>query len=219
MASLQKLAIVFLPEYILKMTVKLLAHTPDPESLIAYCGATCYDSIPKEVDSARVMIRGFIKSGHESVIEHATVTFEFSDVSRVLTHELVRHRLFSFSQRSQRYVNEKVPQFVTPEEIEENPEALEVYNVAMINAWDVYSKLQKLGLKNEMARYILPNACSTKICVSGNFRQWRNFLILRLSKRAQHEIRNMAFIVLDKLIEIAPSCFEDLKAEENLQNT
>lgn len=201
------------------MTVKLLANTPDPELLIAYCGSTCYDSIPKEVVSARKMIKGFITSGHTSVIEHASATFEFSDISRVLTHELVRHRLFSFSQRSQRYVNEKNPQFVTPEEIEANPEALEVYNVAMINAWDAYCKLQEIGLKNEMARYVLPNACSTKICVSGNFREWRSFLILRLSPRAQHEIRNMAAIVLDKFIEIAPSCFEDLKNEENLQNT
>lgn len=70
-----------------------------------------------------------------------------------------------------------------------------------------------------MSRYVLPNACTTKICVSGNFREWRNFLKLRLSKRAQHEIRDLANIILNKLIEIAPSCFEDLKDEANIQNT
>lgn len=82
------------------MNVELLANTPDPETLIARCASTCYDSVPKELDRARKMIKAIIKSGHESCIEHATATFELSDVSRVLTHELVRHRLFSFSQRS-----------------------------------------------------------------------------------------------------------------------
>jgi len=82
------------------MTIKLLANTPNPEELIAKCASTCYDSMPKELDKARTMIKAIIKSGHESCIEHATATFEFSGISRVLTHELVRHRLFSFSQRS-----------------------------------------------------------------------------------------------------------------------
>lgn len=86
-------------------------------------------------------------------------------------------------------------------------------------AWEKYKALQDLNFKNEMARYVLPNACCTKIVVTADFRAWRNFLKLRLSKRAQHEIRNLANVLLDKLIEIAPSCFEDLKDESNLQNT
>ena len=202
------------------MKVELLANTPNPETLIAKCASTCYDSVPKELDKARKMIAAIIKSGHESCIEHATATFEIDGVSRVVTHELVRHRIgFSYSQRSQRYVDEKEPSYVVPEEIENHTSANQLYKQFMDIAWKTYSELQNLGLKNEISRYVLPNACCTKICVTADFRAWRNFLKLRLSKRAQHEIRDLANILLDKLIEIAPSCFEDLKDERNLQNT
>lgn len=201
------------------MKIDLLAYTPNPETLIAKCASTCYDSMPKELDKARKMIIGIIKSGHESCIEHASATFEISGVSRALTHELVRHRLFSFSQRSQRYVSEDASTYVIPDEITENKNALFLYKTLMDNIWETYKTLKQLGLKSEIARYVLPNACETKICVSGNFREWRNFLKLRLSKRAQYEIRILANLILDKLIEIAPSCFEDLRDETNIQNT
>lgn len=82
------------------MKVEVVAYTPDPEVMIARCASTCYDSIPKGLDKARKMIQAIIKSGHESCIEHASVTFELSGISRVVTHELVRHRLASYSQRS-----------------------------------------------------------------------------------------------------------------------
>lgn len=201
------------------MTVNLLQSTPNCETHIAKCGSTCYDSIPKELDKARKMIKAIIKSGHESVIEHASATFEISGISRAVTHELVRHRLFSFSQRSQRYVSEHTPAYVTPDEIANNLEAKEIYDKAMLKIWNTYNKLKTLGYKSEIARYVLPNACETKICVTGNFREWRSFLKLRLSKRAQPEIRKLANIILNKLIEIAPSCFEDLTNENNIQNT
>lgn len=202
------------------MKIELLANTPNPETTIAIAASTCYDSVPKELDKARKMISAIIKSGHESCIEHATATFEIDGVSRVLTHELVRHRIgFSYSQRSQRYVDESNPSFVIPQEIEENESARKLFLAQMESAWSAYKTLQTLGLKNEMARYVLPNACCTKIVVTADFRAWRNFLKLRLSKRAQHEIRDLANILLDKLIEIAPSCFEDLKDESNIQNT
>lgn len=167
------------------MTVTLLANTPNPETTIARAASTCYDSVPKELDKARKMIQAIIKSGHESCIEHATATFEIDGVSRVVTHELVRHRIgFSYSQRSQRYVDEAKPSFVIPEEIEENETAKALFEDAMQYAWGKYKVLQDLGFKNEMARYVLPNACCTKIVVSADFRAWRNFLKLRLSKRA-----------------------------------
>lgn len=202
------------------MKIELLANTPNPETTIARAASTCYDSVPKELDKARKMISAIIKSGHESCIEHATATFEIDGVSRILTHELVRHRIgFSYSQRSQRYVDESNPSFVIPQEIEENESARKLFLAQMESAWSAYKTLQTLGLKNEMARYVLPNACCTKIVVTADFRAWRNFLKLRLSKRAQHEIRDLANILLDKLIEIAPSCFEDLKDESNIQNT
>ena len=202
------------------MKVEILAYTPNPEETIARAASTCYDSVPKELDKARKMIAAIIKSGHESCIEHSSATFEIDGISRVVTHELVRHRIgFAYSQRSQRYVDEANPSFVIPEEIEANETAKALFEDAMRYAWEKYKALQDLGLKNEMARYVLPNACCTKIVVTADFRAWRNFLKLRLSKRAQHEIRNLANVLLDKLIEIAPSCFEDLRDESNLQNT
>lgn len=202
------------------MTIELLASTPNPELTISHAASTCYDSKPKELEPARKMIKAIIKSGHESCVEHASATFVLDGISRVVTHELVRHRIgFSYSQRSQRYVNEHNPSYVIPEEIAGSPKALEVFQEAMNAAWAAYSKLQAVGMRNEIARYVLPNACTTKITVTANFRAWRNFLKLRCSKRAQPEIRELAYKLLDELCKIAPSCFEDLKDESNLQNT
>ena len=202
------------------MTIELLASTPNPELTIAHAASTCYDSKPKELEPARKMIKAIIKSGHESCVEHASATFVIDGISRVVTHELVRHRIgFSYSQRSQRYVNEYRPSYVIPEEIAGSPKALEIFQEAMNTAWTAYSKLQTVGMRNEIARYVLPNACTTKITVTANFRAWRNFLKLRCSKRAQPEIRELAYKLLDELCKIAPSCFEDLKDESNLQNT
>lgn len=202
------------------MTIELLASTPNPELTIAHAASTCYDSKPKDLEPARKMIKAIIKSGHESCVEHASATFVLDGISRVVTHELVRHRIgFSYSQRSQRYVNEHQPSYVIPEEIAGSPKALEVFQEAMNAAWAAYSKLQAVGMRNEIARYVLPNACTTKITVTANFRAWRNFLKLRCSKRAQPEIRGLAYKLLDELCKIAPSCFEDLKDESNLQNT
>lgn len=202
------------------MTIELLASTPNPELTIAHAASTCYDSKPKDLEPARKMIKAIIKSGHESCVEHASATFVLDGISRVVTHELVRHRIgFSYSQRSQRYVNEHQPSYVIPEEIAGSPKALEVFQEAMNAAWAAYSKLQAGGMRNEIARYVLPNACTTKITVTANFRAWRNFLKLRCSKRAQPEIRGLAYKLLDELCKIAPACFEDLKDESNLQNT
>ena len=208
------------------MTIELVASTPNPELVIANAARTCYDSKEKDLESSRKMIKAIVKSGHESCVEHATATFRLSDVSRVLTHELVRHRLFSFSQRSQRYVKENEPSYVIPDVLVDGNTsnqkmilARDIFEKAMQSAWDAYSLLLSYGLKPEDARFVLPNACTTEIVVSGNFREYRNFLKLRLSPRAQWEIRKAANIILDKLYEIAPSCFEDLKDGISIQMT
>ena len=208
------------------MTIELVASTPNPELVIANAARTCYDSKEKDLESSRKMIKAIVKSGHESCVEHATATFRLLDVSRVLTHELVRHRLLSFSQRSQRYVKENEPSYVIPDVLVDdniaNQKMLlarDIFKKAMQSAWDAYSLLLSYGLKPEDARFVLPNACATEIVVSGNFREYRNFLKLRLSPRAQWEIRKAAYIILDKLYEIAPSCFEDLKDGTNIQMT
>jgi len=205
------------------MNIELIAHTPDPELVIANCATTCYDSNPKDIEASRKMIRSLAKAGHEAMIEHAHATFKLSGVSRVLTHELVRHRLFSFAQRSQRYVKENEETYVTPDvlvNINQDDDRLQIakqtFDTAMKNAWYAYKTLLECGLKPEDARFVLPNACTTEIIVSGNFREYRNFLKLRLSPRAQWEIRKAANIILDKLYEIAPSCFEDLKNGTNV---
>ena len=208
------------------MNIELIAHTPDPELVIANCATTCYDSKPKDIEASRKMIRSLAKAGHEAMIEHAHATFKLSGVSRVLTHELVRHRLFSFAQRSQRYVKENEPSFVIPDVLVDDnsanltmQRAKDWFMKAMNDAWHAYKILLECGLKPEDARFVLPNACTTEIIVSGNFREYRNFLKLRLSPRAQWEIRKAANIILDKLYEIAPSCFEDLKNGTNIQQT
>ncbi len=208
------------------MNIELIAHTPNPELVIANCATTCYDSNPKDIEASRKMIRSLAKAGHEAMIEHAHATFKLSGVSRVLTHELVRHRLFSFAQRSQRYVKENEETYVTPDvlvNINQDDDRLQIakqtFDTAMKNAWYAYKTLLECGLKPEDARFVLPNACTTEIIVSGNFREYRNFLKLRLSPRAQWEIRKAANIILDKLYEIAPSCFEDLKNGTNVQMT
>ena len=208
------------------MTIELIASTPNPELVIANAARTCYDSKEKDLESSRKMIKAIVKSGHESSVEHATATFRLSDVSRALTHELVRHRLLSFSQRSQRYVKENEPSYVIPDVlVDDNTTnqkmllARDTFEKAMQSAWDAYSLLLSYGLKPEDARFVLPNACTTEIVVSGNFREYRNFLKLRLSPRAQWEIRKAAHIILDKLYEIAPSCFEDLKDGISIQMT
>ena len=201
------------------MKVEIVSSTPNPEMTIAECARTCYDSKAKDVEGARKMIKSLIKAGHTAMIEHASITFKISGISRVVTHELVRHRIASYAMRSQRYVNESVPTFVVPNEIASNNEARILFEQAMQNAWFAYKKLQEYGLKNEIARYVLPNAAESVICTTINFRALRNFFRLRLSKRAQPEIRELANLMLDKAIDIAPSCFEDLKDESNLQNT
>ena len=202
-----------------EMDIKLVAYTPDPELTIADAARTCYNSKEKDLEASQKMVKALIKSGHEAMIEHAHATFRLKGVSRALTHELVRHRLFSFGQRSQRYVKENEPSYVVPDSILGNPFLEGEFYRAMDAAWKAYSDLLKDGVKPEDARFVLPNACATEIVVSGNFREWRNFLKLRLGPRAQWEIRKAANIILGKLYEIAPSCFEDLKNGENIQMT
>ena len=205
------------------MKIELISNTPNPELTIAYAAKTCYDSPTKDLESSRKMIKALVKAGHEAMIEHASASFKLSEVSRVLTHELCRHRLFSFAMRSQRYVKENEPSYVTPDILIDDKEdsnmdiAQKIFKTAMQNAWDAYKKLLECGLKPEDARFVLPNACTTEIVVTGNFREWRNFLKLRLGPRAQWEIRKAANIILDRLYEIAPSCFEDLKNGNNIQ--
>ena len=197
------------------MQIELLAITPGAEKLIEEAGRTCYMSFDKKsVGSEKKFIQGLVKAGHTSVLEHAYVTFRLKDVSRVFTHQLVRHRLCAFSQQSQRYVNEKNFLYVTPEKIQKNSAAKKIYDDFMENARDVYKKLQEFSIPNEDARYVLSNAVCSEIVISANFRELRHIFEVRGSKRAQWEIREACIEMLKIMKEKVPSVFADLVIDE-----
>lgn len=195
--------------------VELVAITPDCEKVIEQASRTCYRSTSRTgPDTKKDFIRKIIKNGHHSVLEHAYVTFRVTEVSRSFTHQLVRHRLCTFSQRSQRYVNEKSFAFVEPESIREKTEAHRLFEEFMAKAKDAYCKLQELGIKNEDARFVLPNAVQSEIVVSANFRQLRHMFCVRCDRHAQWEIRNVALEMLRIMKKEAPSVFGDFVIDE-----
>jgi thymidylate synthase (FAD) len=177
-----------------------------PEEVIEYAGRLCWDTTDK-LDTSPDRIQKWIEAGHESVIEHASATF-YIRASRALTHELVRHRLASYSQRSQRYVKENEPRYITPPEL--GVGAHDIFEKAMEDAWEAYRKLLSIGIKPEIARYVLPNACETQIVMTMNFRELRHFIKQRTSKRALPEMRAVAGEISRIMKEQAPKVFEDL---------
>ncbi|MBI5375765.1 MAG: FAD-dependent thymidylate synthase [Candidatus Schekmanbacteria bacterium] len=196
---------------LLTSEVELISITADAEKVIEDAGRTCYLSFEKSGDAtAGKFIRMLIKSGHHSVLEHAYATFRIRGGSRAFTHQLVRHRLCAFSQQSQRYVSEKQFDYVEPPSISSNPEAHRLFLDAMESAQSAYRELQKLGIKNEDARFVLPNAVKSEIVVSADFREWRHILELRLKPDAQWEIKDICREILRILKEKAPSVFEDM---------
>lgn len=204
------------------MKIELIAITDNAEGLIEEAGRTCYKSEEKEGNSNGQLIKRLIKSGHESVLEHASATFRISGVSRALTHQLVRHRLASYSQQSQRYVREAQFDYVTPDSIKcmEIPngvvpfDPIKEFESDMKIIQEMYNKWKRLGLKNEDARFVLPNACCTEIVMTTNFREWRKIFQLRCDKHAQWEIRLAMKECLSILSQNnhAPNVFEDLAA-------
>jgi thymidylate synthase (FAD) len=149
--------------------------------------------------------------GHESPFEHAYATFRLSEVSRAMTHQLVRHRLMAISQKSQRYVSESNFAWVVPPSV---PEAqVGDFNRDMEAIRGMYAKWVAAGLKKEDARFVLPNACTTEMIVSANFREWRHVFKVRCHPRAQWEIREACQRMLKELHLHAPNVFGDLMAE------
>ena len=189
--------------------VKLLAVTPDAERLIEKAGRLCWDTQDK-TGTVPDRIQGWLEIGHESMIEHACATF-YIRASRVLTHELVRHRLASYSQRSQRYVKETEPRYIEPPEIRERDAiARQRFEQLMETCWEAYRDLLAKGISPEIARYVLPNACETQIVCTWNFREIRHIIKLRTSKRALPEMRAVAGEIRRIAKEMAPQVFEDL---------
>lgn len=179
------------------MKIEVLDLTKNSCQLIERAARACYNSAPNPETRSK-FLQGLVRSGHESPIEHAKLTIEVSDVSRAFTHQLVRHRLMSFSQASQRYIkfSGDIDNFIVPEDILNNEEAKIVYGKALSEIMDGYNKLCELGIKREDARMLLPNSSETKIVVTANFREWRHFFEVRCDKHAQWEIRRFALSLL-----------------------
>ncbi|HPC77702.1 MAG TPA: FAD-dependent thymidylate synthase [bacterium] len=197
------------------MKVELLSYTPEPDRVVAISARLCYSKIGiSELaekltdDKIKDLLKKLESSGHLSPLEHANFTFGIEGISRVTSHQLVRHRIASYSQQSQRYVKMSNGEFVIPPSIKKNSSASElVYNLYDM-AMSVYNKLIQLGIPEEDARYILPQGITTKIIVTMNARELLHFFNLRCCLRAQWEIRTMANLMLRKVKEVAPIIFE-----------
>ncbi len=186
------------------MKVVLLRHTPDPDKSVALSARLCYSPVGvtelqekmSDEEAAR-LVRMLVRMGHFSPIEHVTFTFAIEGVSRVLTHQLVRHRIASYSQQSQRYVKEHNFESIMPPAIAAIPEAKAKFEACMQNLQDLYNDLtDHYGIANEDARYVLPNAAETKIVCTFN------------CNRAQWEIRELAWKMLMECRKVAPVLFE-----------
>ena len=183
------------------MNVKLTRITKDPILAIEEAASNCYDSEPS---SDGKIMKHCIKSGHQSVTEFADFTFHVEGISRALSHQLVRHRLASYAQRSQRYCSEDGFNFVVPKSISKKPEAAVIYQKVMDAITTGYAELQELDIPNEDARMVLPNACETIIEVKMNLRTLMNFMNERLCTCAQWEIRELAQKMRDEVVKEVP---------------
>ncbi len=196
-----------------KMSVRLMDHTVSGEKLAAAAAWNCHrKDIPFSENISekkkKEILKATLESGHEGVIEHVKFTFAIENVSRVLTHQLVRHRLASFDQQSQREVDLENAGFIIPQEIK-NSKFEEEFKEKLEELLEFYEKMQDAGINNEYARFILPNATATNIVMTMNARSLRHFLKLRTCNRAQNEIQELAFKILKKCREISPTIFND----------
>lgn len=197
-----------------RINVELVRYTPDPVEAAGRAAGICWDKEEKEEYGA--FIKRVVKKGHESVIEHVSFTFRIEGVSRALTHQLVRHRIASYSQRSQRYVDEGEFEYVMPPNVERNEEARKLFVDFMEKSKELYDRLRGMGIRKQDARFVLPNACESKIVVTMNARSLRNFFHLRMARGAQWEIRKLAAKMFDLVHDAAPELFEDLKEAADL---
>lgn len=198
------------------MMVKLVRHTPEPERTVAMSARLCYSPIGAAQleekisdEQAAKLVRKLVSMGHLSTLEHVTFTFAIEGVSRVLTHQLVRHRIASYSQQSQRYVKEHDFETIIPASIASKPEAKAKFDKLMTEIQAMYDEFIALDIPAEDARYILPNATETKIVCTFNARSLLNFFSLRCCTRAQWEIRALANEMLRQCREVAPVIFEN----------
>ncbi len=220
--------------------VFLLAHTPNPEHTVAAAAKLCYSNITATQltenltdEKAASFVEMLSEIGHESPIEHASFTFGIEGVSRSLLAQITRHRMASFSVKSQRYVREGSFEYVTPPEIAEIPEALELYEEIMAEDQRKYDRLAEILKEKhiktfiaegkdektatrlaekkaiEDARFVLPNSCETQMVMTMNARSLHNFFKIRCCKRAQWEIQDIANQMLALVSAVAPNLFKN----------
>ena len=196
------------------MKVKLIKYTPEPERAVAMSARLCYsaagaEELEQSMSEAQVdkLIKKLSDMGHLSTYEHVSFTFAIEGISRVLTHQLVRHRIASDSQQSQRYVAEHGFEYIVPPTIAAKPEAKAKYEALMRQVQESYDELLGLGVAKEDARYVLANATETKIVVTMNARSLLHFFEKRCCQRAQWEIRNLANAMLAQVQAVAPRLF------------
>lgn len=197
------------------MRVKLISYTPEPEKVCALAMRLCHyqgniEELEEKLTPEEIsrLLNKAKKLQHMSIFEHASFTFYIEGVSRVTTHQLVRHRIASYSQQSQRYVKIK-DEYVIPETIEKEEQRLNIYKDLINKAFEAYEELVKLGVPKEDARYLLPQAVESKIIVTMNARELMHFFTLRTCNSAQWEIRELAWKMLDLVKNVAPVIFSD----------
>lgn len=199
---------------------KLISHTPEPEKVVSIAAKLCYSK--SDVDG---LVTGVLTGndtekfidklkgmGHESPLEHVSFTFAIEGVSRTLTHQLVRHRIASYSQKSQRYVSENNFEYIIPPSIARDSQAKEKFENLMCTIRQAYNELASMDIPKEDARYVLPNATETKIIVTMNARSLFNFFSLRCCTHAQWEIRQLANLMLAEVQKVAPILFKNAGA-------
>ncbi|MCX7781408.1 MAG: FAD-dependent thymidylate synthase [Negativicutes bacterium] len=196
------------------MKVKLICYTPDPDRVVAMSARLCYSPVGAAELSEKLtaeqgakLVGKILDMGHLSTLEHVSFTFAIEGVSRVLTHQLVRHRIASYSQQSQRYVKEHDFEYITPPSIANNAVAREKFERLMESIRSTYDELISLGVHQEDARYCLANAAETKIVVTMNARALHHFFALRCCQRAQWEIRQLAEAMLAEVRKVSPVLF------------
>ena len=190
-----------------------MAWTTEPEFLAKLAAKTCYSSVsPTEIRKEEKLpdLTKLVRRGHLSIIEHATFTFAIEGISRAASHELVRHRIASYSQQSQRVV--KPTGFVTPPSVEKSERGKEIFEDALAKINSTYGKLIELGIPLEDARYVMPNATRTNLVVTMNARSLLNFFRLRCCLKAQWEIRELAWKMHSLVKEKMPNVFENAGA-------
>jgi thymidylate synthase (FAD) len=222
-----KVVLIGKTEFFPPADVPWAADSDGGEALAEFAGRACYQSWKKPNPSTATnagYLRHILEVGHLSVLEHGSVTFYITGISRSLTHELIRHRHFSYSQLSQRYVPEKRAMMVEPEVIASDPAlhemflaaadaSLQAYNDLLAGLEQHYADESNPTLRRKQARQaaraVLPNATETRIVVTGNYRAWRHFIAMRATEHADVEIRSLAVECLRQLQKAAQNVFDD----------